>query len=88
MSLNKLIKEENSELWWNYCGNIFRNRMEVDNHIFEACKPIFSAKEPQWKEIEVCVTCNQTIAKKSWLTKHIQETLTKLLQNYCGKMFK
>ena len=26
----------------NYCGNIFRNRKEVDNHIFEACKPISS----------------------------------------------
>ena len=42
LSLNKLIKEEHTELWWNYCGNIFRNRKEVDNHIFEAFKPISS----------------------------------------------
>ena len=42
MNLNKLSEEEHTELWWNYCGNIFRNRKEVDNHIFEACKPISS----------------------------------------------
>jgi hypothetical protein len=42
MNLNKLKEKEHTELWWNYCGNIFRNRKEVDNHIFEAGKPISS----------------------------------------------
>ena len=42
MNLNKLSEEEHTELWWNYCGNIFRNRKEVDNHILEACKPVSS----------------------------------------------
>ena len=27
----------------------------------------------------MCVTCNQSIAKKNWLKKHIQEEHTKLL---------
>ena len=40
MNLNKLSEEEHTKLCWNYCGNTFRNRKEVDNHIFEACKPI------------------------------------------------
>ena len=42
MNLIKISEEEHFELSSNYCGNIFRNRKEVDNHIFEACKPISS----------------------------------------------
>ena len=38
--------------------------------------------------MDVCVTYNQTIAKKYWLKKHIKEKHTKQLGNYCGKMFK
>ena len=42
MSLNKLTEEEHTELWCNYCGKIVKNRKEVNNHIFEACKTISS----------------------------------------------
>ena len=38
----KLIKEEHTELWWHYCGKMFGNRKEVDNHIYEACETISS----------------------------------------------
>ena len=51
MNLNKLSEEEHTELWWNYCGNIFRNRKEVDNHIFEACK-LISSECPSKYEVE------------------------------------
>ena len=36
--LKKLIQEEHIELWWNYCGKMFRNKKEVVSHISEACK--------------------------------------------------
>ena len=35
--------------------------------------------EPLRKERDVCVTCNQTIAKDNWLQKHIQETHNNML---------
>ena len=34
--LKKYIQEEHTELWWNYCGKMLRNRKEVDNHMNEA----------------------------------------------------
>ena len=42
IGLKKLIMDEHTELLWNYWGKMFRNWKEVDNHIFEACKPITS----------------------------------------------
>ena len=79
MNLNKLSEEEHTELWWNYCGNIFRNRKEVDNHIFEGCKPIsteFTSKDKDKnynenifveKEEKIMKKCVET--KKSWERK-------------------
>ena len=36
--LTKLIQKEHTELWSDYCGKIFRNRNEVDKHIYEVCE--------------------------------------------------
>ena len=36
--LKKHNQEEHTELWWNYCGKMFRSRKEVDNHMYEALK--------------------------------------------------
>ena len=36
--LTKLIQKEHTELWWNFCAKIFRNRNEVGNLIYEACE--------------------------------------------------
>ena len=36
--LTNHIQEQHTELWWNYSGKIFRNRKEVDNHMYGACK--------------------------------------------------
>ena len=44
--------------------------------------------EPLWKEMDVCVRCNQIIAKKNLLKNHIQEKHTELLWNYSGMLFK
>ena len=34
----KHIQEEHTELWWDCCGKLFRNKKEVDNHMNEAWK--------------------------------------------------
>ena len=26
------------ELWWYYCGKMFKNRKEVDTHMYEVCE--------------------------------------------------
>ena len=36
--LNKFIQKEHTELRKKYCGKIFRNRNEVDTHIYEPCE--------------------------------------------------
>ena len=48
-------------------------------HLKEYCD--IDEIEPLWKEMDVCVTCNQTIAKKNLLKNHIQEKHTELLWN-------
>ena len=35
--LKKHIQGEHTELLWNYCGKVFRNRKEKDNCMYEAC---------------------------------------------------
>ena len=35
--LKTYIQEEHTQLWCNYCGKMFKNRKEVDNHMYEAC---------------------------------------------------
>ena len=71
MNLNKLIKEEHTELWWNYCGNIFRKRREVDNHIFEACKPISS--DCTSKDVVKKYNGNIVVEKEEWIIKKCVE---------------
>ena len=36
----KIIEEEHPKLLKRYCGKMWRNKKEVDNHIYETCKPI------------------------------------------------
>ena len=38
MVKKKTTQKEHTELLLNYCGNIFRNRNEVYNHICEVCE--------------------------------------------------
>ena len=33
--LTKVIQKEHTELSWNYCGKMFRNRSEVDNLLMD-----------------------------------------------------
>ena len=55
-------------------------------HLKEYCD--INVIEPPWKEMAMCVTCNETFATENGLNKKNPVNHTKLLWNYCGKMFK
>ena len=38
IGMKKHIQKELPELWWNYCGKIFRHTKEVANHMYEGCE--------------------------------------------------
>ena len=36
--LTKLIQKEHTQIWWNYCGKMFKNRNVLCNLIYKACE--------------------------------------------------
>ena len=80
-----------------YESEMFKNinnafKLNVDEqqdhikHLKEYCD--IDDIKPIWKEKDVCVTYNQTMAKKNLLKNHIQEEHIELLWNYSGILFK
>ena len=47
MGWKKHIQEESTQLWWNYCGKIFRNGKEVDHYMYKACESIGHKYTPE-----------------------------------------
>ena len=49
----KHLQEEQTELWWNYCGKVFRNRKEVNNHMYEELKKKTVMNGPQKMRLKI-----------------------------------
>ena len=43
--LKNHIQEEHNEVWWNYCGKMFRNWKEVINHMNNVNQPVMNAPQ-------------------------------------------
>ena len=68
--LKNHMQEDHTDLWRSYSGIMFRNRKEVDTHMYEACKSTChewtSKGEVENYKEDTIVEKEEQIMKKRW----------------------